>query len=485
MKATALHTILCLACLLAMPFASQAQQERNTLVLPLDSCTALALRNQTKAVNARLDVEAARHARLAARTKYFPSLSLSAGWFRSMDYLIDVHSSDTGNAHIDISGSFDGQSYDERIDHMQAELDRLGIDLDIRDQLQHFGDRFNFDAHLQMLDRGYYANAMLMQPLFAGGRIVNGNRLAQLALDAALLQQEVTENAALLQTARLYWQVVSLTEKRKTLLSYRQTVDTLAQEAQAGVDAGVISRNDLLKVRLKQKELLSASLQLDNGITMTTMALCQYIGLPYSDSVDYLFDTLSLPGEENTLLMRDPVAAAAERNESRLLEMAEEAALLQRKMTIGEALPQVAIGATYGVSNITGSATSNGIVFATASIPLSAWWETSHMAQRQKIEWQKAANNRADLQQQMELQTRQLWNEICEARIQVEIQRQAVSDAEENLAESRNYYQAGMSSLSEYLEAQSLLQQARNNLTDQIIVYRLKIMEYNQLTDNR
>ena len=84
----------------------------------------------------------------------------------------------------------------------------------------------------------------------------------------------------------------------------------------------------------------------------------------------------------------------------------------------------------------------------------------------------------------MELQNRQAWNEMNEAYSQITLRQQAVSDAEENLLEVKCYYQAGLQGVSDLLEAQTLLTQAQNDYTDQLITFQQKTLKYRQLTQN-
>lgn len=455
----------------------RAQEEPQ--YLSLDSCTARALRNQAAVRNALLDVEMARETRKAAFTKYFPSLSAMAGGFRSQYPLVDVSAKEQGDK-LKVSAVFDGRELTDSETQLQQLLDMLGADIDVSQLVQDFTDRFAFDARLQMLQEGVFANVMLTQPVFAGGRILNGNRLAEVGVRAAELQLLMTSDEVALNTEQRYWQIVSLNEKLRTVVQVQQLLDTLERDAQAACNAGVLGRNDLLKVRLKKSEMRSSQLQLTNGIALATAALCQYIGMP--EECRYRFDTIDycriLPPQG----YKDPDSAYASRSEGKLLEAGVEAARLQKAMVLGEALPQVAVGATYGANNLMGDAFSrNGMVFATVSVPLTAWWETAHKVRKEELACQQAVNRRDDLRQLMQLQTRQAWNELCEAYDQIEVKRQACADAQENLTEVKHYYDAGMSSMGDYLEAQTLLQQARNELTDQIIAYQLKNIRYLQL----
>ena len=343
-----------------------------------------------------------------------------------------------------------------------------------------FIDRISVDAQLQMLDHGTFANATLMQPVFAGGRIINGNKLAKLGVQAAELQLVMTRNEVEQNVYALYWQIVSLHEKQRTLRQVQLMLDTLERDAAAAVSAGVTSRNDLLKVQIKQSELAVAGVQLSNGLELATRALCQYMGVPY-DSVRYTFDTLSLRETDipAPLPYADPADAVARRSETRLLQIGTDAARLQKRMAAGEALPQVAVGATYGYNNLARPVMqANGLVFATVNIPLTAWWETAHNIRKEELQRRKAENTQRDMQEKLILQTLQLWSRMNESYSLIAVRRHAMEQAGDNFNEVKNYFDAGMNSMKDYLEAQTLLQQARNELADQVVDYLLQRKQY-------
>ena len=77
-----------------------------------------------------------------------------------------------------------------------------------------------------------------------------------------------------------------------------------------------------------------------------------------------------------------------------------------------------------------------------------------------------------------------LWNELEETYKQVLLSEESVKTAEENVRLSTNYYQAGTETLSDLLDAQSLLQQSRNQYTNDYTTYLIKRTEYLQATGN-
>lgn len=449
-------------------------------VLTLDSCRAMALRNNATLENARLEIESAKQTKLAALTKYFPTLSLAAGYFRSQNYLIDVSSEGSG-AQIDVTARFDGETMEDRIANLQATLDRYNVDVNLQSEIDNFVDRFSYDITLKMIDRGLFANAVLTQPLFAGGRIVNGNRLAKVGVDVAELKLMMSEREVLLNAEQYYWQVVLLHGKLQPVEQALVLLDTLRRDAEAAQQAGLIGRSEVLKVRLKQAEMQSTRTQIANGIELATMALCQYIGQPYSETLQ-----VEIPQQDE---MDNPAAprleadsSVARRPEYTLLEKSVEAERLRRKMIAGEALPQIAVGSTYGLTDITGAYRANGILFATVSIPLTAWWETAHNLKKQQLAVHMAENSQRNNTELMSLQQRQAYNSLREAYSQIAIKRQAAADAAENLEEVKIYYEAGLTSVSDYLEAQTLFYQAHDQLTDQLIDYKIKELRYRQIS---
>ena len=72
------------------------------------------------------------------------------------------------------------------------------------------------------------------------------------------------------------------------------------------------------------------------------------------------------------------------------------------------------------------------------------------------------------------------WNNVIEARQQLDITQRSIEQAEENLRLNRDYYRAGTIKMSDLLEAQLLCQQAHDSYTDAFADYQNKVLEYRQ-----
>lgn len=468
-----------------------AQPVPSPVPLSPDSCVAMALRNQVAIKNAALDLSAARETRRAAFTHFFPSIALQAGYFKAQHPLIDLSAAENKD-HLTLSAAFDGHpiSAEENERLIQQLLDFLGFDVNASELISQFADRLSVDATLQMLDHGAFANLTLTQPLFAGGRIINGNKLAAVGVEAAALQLDLARDQVELQAYTLYWQIVSLYEKQRTLHYLQRMLDTLERDVAVAVAAGLTGRNDLLKVQIKQNETSVSALQLDNGIALATWALRQYIGVP-DTAAPLRFDTLPFdapiaPPVATFDTRRGLPPAAEGRAETRLLQLSVEAARLQKLIAVGQSLPTLAVGATYGYNNIAHTPMRpNGLLFATLSIPLTDWWQNAHDIRKNEFQRQKAENTRADMQQKLALQTLQSWNQTTEAYALIAVRRIGIEQAADNLVEVKNHFDAGMTSMTELLEAYTLLSQARNQWVDQVIDYLIKSKRHSQLTSRQ
>jgi basic membrane lipoprotein Med (substrate-binding protein (PBP1-ABC) superfamily) len=75
---------------------------------------------------------------------------------------------------------------------------------------------------ISMMKNGTIAGITATQPVFAGGQIVNGNRLAKIGEEAAYLQKQLSENEVEKTAEQYFWKIVSLQEKTKTLDAVEQ-----------------------------------------------------------------------------------------------------------------------------------------------------------------------------------------------------------------------------------------------------------------------
>ncbi len=331
-----------------------------------------------------------------------------------------------------------------------------------------------------LLRDGTLAGLTAVQPVFAGGQIINGNRLAKVGLEASRIQKEQSENQVALTAEQYYWQIATLLEKQKTLAEVGRMLQALEKEAGVAVQAGVALRNDLLQVQLKANETASHQLKVANALGLCKMVLAQYIGLPdtlYTLAADA--DPRRMPAFPLYLLQSHEEAVKGT-PEYRLLQKNAEGTTLQRKLETGKRLPAVAIGAGYAYNNLMEKDHAFGMLFATVSVPLSDWWGGSHAIRRKQLAERNAKELLADGSELLVIRMQKNRNDLEEAYKQLALARKSIEQSSENLRLNTDFYRAGTVKMSDLLLAQQQYQQANDQYADAFAAYQTKMLEYKQ-----
>ena len=407
--------------------------------------------NNVAISNGRLGVEAAHQQRKEAFTKFFPNVSATGLWFNANKAMAEMN--------INLAEQIPPALGAALAQSMPPEA------------LASLGEPMS----MAMMKHGTLASVTALQPVFAGGQIVNGNKLARVGEEVSRLQLQMADDEVETKVSQYFWQLVSLEEKKRTLAAVDTMLVDIHKDVSLAVKAGLVLRNDLLQVELRRNEVESQKVKVDNAMVLVRMLLVQYCGLKDDR---FLLDLPSAELSEPLALKCDHEQALAATPEYQLLDKQVEAAALQRKMAIGEQLPSVAVGAGYNYHNLLGNDQSFGMVFATVSVPISGWWGGSHAIKRKKIAHQQAMEQMDDNAQLLRIRMQGAWNDVEEAYRQLDIAKRSIAQAEENLRISRNTYRAGTITMSDLLQAQLLYQQALDKHTDALADYHNKVVAY-------
>lgn len=439
--------------LLMIGFATPSllSQER---VLTVDSCKQLAWQNNWEVKKISMELEASRQIKKEAFTNYFPKISAGAMATKFNDYLIK---SEIPQMNLPV---YDGNPA----------------------SLQHPTQFAYFPGMpLNLLDYMNVGYIVATQPVFTGGRIVNGNKLAATAMEINHEQLKNTQTEAMVKAEELFWQYIALQQKQATIDRYLQWLDTLYRDVLVARKAGLVNQTDLLKIQLKQNELKVTRLKLNHGINLAREALLQHIGLPNSTAVRFVFDSITVVDPYKYFIEKE--TAIKDRSEYRMLEGLVKAEQLQKRMAVGEYLPQISIGAAGLYLDAAKKTTTRGLIFATVSVPISDWWGGSHRIRQHQAklnESQFRLEQTADL---LKLQIQKAFDELTENYFQVQTARQSVDMATENLRITADNYKAGIMSLADLLEAQAEYQKALDTLTEAQCNFQVAKARYLQVVN--
>jgi outer membrane protein TolC len=156
-----------------------------------------------------------------------------------------------------------------------------------------------------------------------------------------------------------------------------------------------------------------------------------------------------------------------------------------KKVTLGDALPHLGIGLRGGYSNFFERDKWNGLAFASLTIPLTQWGQTAHQLKQHNLRIKQAQLMQKDYSEKLNLQNLQVYKQMIEASKLTQQHLSAAELAEDNYNLALMNYRAGVATMTELLEAEALLLQAQNNLTDSRINYRTAMRKYMDYTQHK
>jgi outer membrane protein TolC len=475
-------------------------------LLTLDSCRAMALRNNKQLSVSKVKQNIAADIRRSARTKYLPHVSAIGSYEHTSEevsILNDGQKATLGNLGTTAVGALQpGMSVlGEKLGAVGTMLGQMGLPTETFQQMsgelqqqmgqsmQQLGAGLNQEGQ-KIVDafrtdtRNIWAGSILLtQPVFMGGALVALNNMADINEQMQQNTADVREQSTLYQTEQAYWQVVSLKHKQRLAEAYLDLVKKLNDDVHKMIDEGVATRSDGLTVDVKVNEAEMALTRVNDGVVLSKMLLCQTIGLPVNEQV-----TLADEDAENIAVVSLTPKAEVEqaqsfRPELRLLQNAIDLSQQTTNLLKAGNLPQVALTGGYAVSNPN---VLNGFekkfagfwhVGLLMRVPVWNWGDVKYKVRASKGATTIASLELQEAREKIELQVNQVTYKVDEANKRLALAQSSVARADENLRMANVGFQEGVITPATVMEAQTAWLQAQSQKIDAEIEVKLSQVE--------
>ena len=479
--------------LLTTGLTQEASAQR---LLLLDSCRAMALRNNKELSISRVKQEVAANVRKSARTKYLPHVSALGGYewtSREISLLSDDQKETLSNLGTSLTTGIAGQA-GQALGNLPTGVQQLlntigitpeavagkitsmssGIATSLNGVGQGIVDAFHTDT------RNIFAGAvMVTQPVFMGGAIIAMNKMADLGEELACNSAEQTRQQTLYSIDQTYWQVVSLRHKQKLAEGYLDLVKKLDDDVRKMIQEGVATRSEGLSVSVKVNEAEMMLTKVNDGLVLSKMLLCQLCGMPIDEQI-------VLADEENETL--DAVEIMPQMEVGQALENRPELRQLQNMVDMSKQLtnilkagnlPQVMLMGGYMVSNPNlfnsfqrkfGGMWNVGVM---VRVPIWNWGDVAYKVRASKGATTIARLKMDDAREKITLQVNQSNFQVQEANKKLEMAKVNIQKADENLRTANLGFREGVISSTTVMEAQTAWLQAQSQKIDAEIDVKL------------
>lgn len=441
--------------------------------MTLEQCRELALENNKAISVASRNKEKAEYTVKAYRANFFPKISASGNYLYSDTKLNSslpggylptfVPDPSTGQLTPNILRGPDGNPV-------------IGTDGNpIFNQYAYFPD---MDISMNVRNT-WMAGLHAEQPIYTGGKIISAYRMAQIGDKIAGLNQQLSRTEIIVKADEAYWTYVKTRELIILALSYQRVVSELLRDVQNACEVGMKHHNDVLKVQVKVNEAELQLRQAENGHRLARKNLCYVTGLPLDSEI-----TLPESFDHSVGLERRFMGDYTSRPEYAMLEQQIQLKEQEIKLTRSDFLPKVGVAANYGYINgleLNGYKLLDGASFSammSVNIPLFQWGEGRNKIRAAETERAIVQLQRDDIAQQMELELAQAFDKWDESALDVRLTTRSLEQAQENMRVSQDRYKAGMETLTDYMEAQTVWQRTWMEHVEALIRLRLNETYY-------
>lgn len=324
------------------------------------------------------------------------------------------------------------------------------------------------DIRLQLNMRGVYtAGVQLEQPIYMGGKVRAAHQMAKMGEDMAGENLRMNRSEILLSADEAYWQLLRVREQVVAAEKYKAVVKELLKNLQEAKQVGMVNSNEVLKAQVRYNEASLMLQKAENGAVLARMNLCRVVGLDLQTEVR-LQDSLTETVDPQIWKLD---SAVSQRPDYNLLMQEVDLKGRQVALTRSDFLPQIGVSAAYGYGGglkLNGDDESNATFSAMAAvrIPVFHWGEGRNKVRSARMEEEISQLNLEKSAELMRLEITSSRFNIKDAESRVEMARNALQQAWENLTVSTNQHQVGLENLTALLEAQAQWQQAWSQWID-------------------
>lgn len=315
----------------------------------------------------------------------------------------------------------------------------------------------------------YSMRGSVRQPVFTGFRIPNQMDAAQARTGAAQAQTKATKQTVAFQTRTAYWRLYRAQAQARSAAKSVKLIERRLTDVQNQRAAGRATEADVLRVKARRDRVRAERLQAKNAVQNARRTLNDHMGRPLEAPV-VLADTVrvdSLRRSSDALVDR----ATQQRPDLRALQHTVEARAAEVDVAQSDWFPQVALTGSYLYAR------PNEQLFPPEDRFQGTWeagvqlsWDlslglrTDAATDRAQARWRQARYELQDRRASVRADVKKRVEDVAQAR-------EAVSAAETSLESARSAYRSvqsrfeeGMMVVSDLLDAERALREARSQL---------------------
>lgn len=323
------------------------------------------------------------------------------------------------------------------------------------------------------------AGVTLNQNLF-DQTVFTGLKAAKTTREFYLINSDLTNEQIIERVATAYYNVFVQSEQLNTIDSTYANMEKTYKVIKSLFDNGLARKIDLDRVEVTLSNIRTSRLQLINAVVLQENALKFYMGMPIEQPIALVREDVAV----EPLLLAETINTE-NRTEFKLLKKQEELLMLQKDAYKAAFYPTLSLSASYnymgqGDRFPIGSGLNNGVYWSDFSsiglnlqIPIFNGFAIKSRVSQADIQLRELQEDINDTLLGLDLEYQNAKSTIDNSYLAVEDQRENVDLAQKVVDNTNNNYLQGLATLTDVLDAQNALVNAKNNLSNAVLQYKL------------
>jgi outer membrane protein len=306
----------------------------------------------------------------------------------------------------------------------------------------------------------------LRQPLFTGFALISSYRLAELGIDQSQLEMDLEKLDLILRVKEAYFNILGAD---KAVEVAQTTVESLTQTvkvARSFFEVGMIPVNDVLKAEVELANAEQSLVRAKNAAQTTRSTFNTVLVRPVNDPVEVEDILVYKPevGEYSAFEKK----ALENRPEIKILDVSILQADQQIRLAKSKYYPEISLNYQYisqgDEPSVSGSPyvdANHWEVLAVANWTFWEWGKTYYAGREKESLKRQLMETKSDVEDGIRLQVKQAVVDLDSSAKNIPTTQKGVESGEENLRVNAERYRAQVSTITDLLDAQTLLARAR------------------------
>ena len=314
----------------------------------------------------------------------------------------------------------------------------------------------------------YQWKGTLRQPLFTGFSLTSSFRLAELGIDQSEMELELERLGLALKVKEAYFDILIADKGVEVARKEVESLQSNVKVARSFYQVGMIPINDLLKAEVELADAQQNLVKVRNASWLARSTFNTVLSRPINEVVDVEDILTYKPVPKDFEEYFDK--ALKERPEIKLIDINIRQADQQIRLAKSGNYPEIALTYDYikegDDPSVSGSSFHDAGRWEALTVLSWTFWEwgkTYYSAREKESLKVELTLIRRDLEDSIGLELKRAVLDLETAEKNIPTTRKAVEQGEENLRVSEERYKAQVTTITEVLDAQTLLTRARVN----------------------